>query len=194
VAFFVNVTAGASGRPGEEALARLRGAGLACGFSATVHAGNAAEFARAGTYDRLAASGAGYGLVLDYLPAIGATGDPLVVGAARRRRVVAASRAAAARLGLLLICAPEDEDALGGCGVAGRALVHVDARGRITPCPFVPYSPFRLGRHSLREALGSDYFRALREAAPRWEAGPGSCTVRKRETAFLELAVRYGAS
>ncbi|MBI5490519.1 MAG: radical SAM protein [Deltaproteobacteria bacterium] len=193
VAFFVNASAGSSCRPAEAVLARLHRAGLTCGFSATVHAGNAATFASAATYDRLAVSGASFALVLDYLPALAAEDDPLVVPPAPRRRVVAAARAAARRHGLLVICAPEDEDALGGCGIAGRSLIHVDPRGAITPCPFVPLSPLRVGRHSLLDALRSPYFRELRDAAPSWDARPGSCTVRKGGADFLAMAERYGA-
>ncbi|MBI5501575.1 MAG: radical SAM protein [Deltaproteobacteria bacterium] len=192
-AFFVNASAGSSSRPAEAALARLHRAGLPCGFAATVHAKNTETFSDAATYDRLAASGASFALVLDYLPAIGDAADPLLVPPAPRRRVVAAARAAARRHRLLVICAPEDEDALGGCGIAGRSLLHVDPRGAITPCPFVPLSPFRFGPHSLLHALQSSYFRDLREAAPAWDSRPGSCTARKGGADFLALAARHQA-
>ncbi len=64
---------------------------------------------------------------------------------------------------LILLAFPGDERADGGCMAAGRGFFHINSHGGAEPCPFSPYSDINVKDTSLREALRSPLFRALRE-------------------------------
>ena len=64
---------------------------------------------------------------------------------------------------LILLAFPGDERADGGCMAAGRGFFHINSHGGAEPCPFSPYSDINVKDASLREALRSPLFRALRE-------------------------------
>jgi MoaA/NifB/PqqE/SkfB family radical SAM enzyme len=71
-------------------------------------------------------------------------------------------------------------------------LIHVGPQGTIDPCPFVPFSPFDAGRHTLRDALGSAFFRELRRRSRDWDRRGSGCAYRLAEREFLEVAGGYG--
>ena len=64
---------------------------------------------------------------------------------------------------LILLAFPGDERADGGCMAAGRGFFHINSHGDAEPCPFSPYSDINVRDTSLREALESRLFRALRD-------------------------------
>ena len=64
---------------------------------------------------------------------------------------------------LILLAFPGDERADGGCMAAGRGFFHINSHGGAEPCPFSPYSDVNVRDASLREAMRSKLFRALRE-------------------------------
>ena len=63
----------------------------------------------------------------------------------------------------LLLSFPGDERATDGCMAAGRGFFHINSHGGAEPCPFSPFSDRSLKTVSLREALRSPLFMALRE-------------------------------
>ena len=63
----------------------------------------------------------------------------------------------------LLLSFPGDERATDGCMAAGRGFFHINSHGGAEPCPFSPFSDRSLKKVSLREALRSPLFMALRE-------------------------------
>ena len=64
---------------------------------------------------------------------------------------------------MILLAFPGDERADGGCMAAGRGFFHINSHGGAEPCPFFPYSDINVRDTSLREALHSRLFHALRE-------------------------------
>ncbi len=64
---------------------------------------------------------------------------------------------------IYLIHSPGDEDYFGGCVSAGRGFAHVTPRGDLTPCPVSNVATHNLNRSSLREALASPLFEAIRK-------------------------------
>ena len=64
---------------------------------------------------------------------------------------------------LILLAFPGDERADGGCMAAGRGFFHINSHGGAEPCPFSPYSDINVRDTSLREAMQSRLFRALRD-------------------------------
>lgn len=64
---------------------------------------------------------------------------------------------------MVFISFPGDGKAYGGCLAAGRGFFHINSHGRAEPCPFSPYSDINVKDISLRGALRSPLFTALRE-------------------------------
>ena len=78
----------------------------------------------------------------------------------------------------LFIAIPGDEDEIGGCLSAGRGFIHVNPQGNVEPCPFAPYSDTNLRDSSLRDALQSDFLRAVRANREQLhEGGHGGCAL-----------------
>ena len=77
----------------------------------------------------------------------------------------------------LMISFPGDEKSSGGCLAAGRGFFHINSHGGAEPCPFSPYSDFSVKDHSLREALQSGLFRALRDEGLLMEEHDGGCVL-----------------
>ena len=63
---------------------------------------------------------------------------------------------------MIYISFPGDEKSSGGCLAAGRGFFHINSHGGAEPCPFSPYSDINVRDTSLREALSSRLFTALR--------------------------------
>ena len=80
----------------------------------------------------------------------------------------------------LLLCFPGDEKSSGGCIAAGRGFFHINSHGGAEPCPFSPYSDMNVGQVSLREALNSPLFRALREGGLLLDDHAGGCVLYER--------------
>jgi len=78
---------------------------------------------------------------------------------------------------MLLISFPGDEKASGGCLAAGRGFFHVSSGGNAEPCPFSPFSDVSVCGRPLKEALGSPFFRRLRESGIMKEEHSGGCTL-----------------
>lgn len=77
----------------------------------------------------------------------------------------------------LFIAVPGDEDEIGGCLSAGRGFIHVNARGDVEPCPFVPYSDANLMKMSLKDALKSDFLKTIRTRHQNFIETQGGCTL-----------------
>jgi MoaA/NifB/PqqE/SkfB family radical SAM enzyme len=82
----------------------------------------------------------------------------------------------------LFISVPGDEKDFGGCLSAGRGFVHISAQGDLEPCPFAPYSDTNLRDSSLKEALQSEFLKAVRENDHHLKETKGGCALwRERE-------------
>jgi MoaA/NifB/PqqE/SkfB family radical SAM enzyme len=199
-ALIVNISA--SEQPGQaglaplaaQALMRLRDRDLFFGFAATVHRQNARWFQEQEIFLRARDLGARFGVLFDYLPGFEEPRDPFVVDPEERAAVVRQAREFTEATGLMLLCAPEDEAIMGGCAAAGRLVLHLSARGILTPCPFVPFSRFHISRTSLLEALESDYFRELRGRSREWEKREGACAYRAASQEVAEIGRRHGVA
>ena len=72
---------------------------------------------------------------------------------------------------------PGDEKSSGGCVAAGRGFFHINSHGSAEPCPFSPYSDINVRDTSLKVALNSRLFRALRENGHLLENHAGGCVL-----------------
>ena len=89
-------------------------------------------------------------------------------------------RLRAERPEMMFISFPGDEKSSGGCIAAGRGFFHINSHGGAEPCPFSPYSDVNVGRTSLREAMNSPLFRALREGGLLMDDHAGGCVLYER--------------
>lgn len=65
---------------------------------------------------------------------------------------------------------------------AGRGFFHINSHGGAEPCPFSPYSDINVCETSLREAMQSRLFRALRDGDFLDDDHVGGCVLyEKRE-------------
>ena len=78
---------------------------------------------------------------------------------------------------MILLAFPGDERADGGCMAAGRGFFHINSHGGAEPCPFSPYSDINVRDTSLREALHSRLFHALRDGDFLDDDHVGSCVL-----------------
>ena len=86
---------------------------------------------------------------------------------------------------------PGDEKSSGGCIAAGRGFFHINSHGGAEPCPFSPYSDINVRDTSLRDALKSPLFTALREGGLLSDDHVGGCVLyEKRDAVETLLAER----
>ncbi|MCH5203944.1 MAG: radical SAM protein [Oscillospiraceae bacterium] len=96
---------------------------------------------------------------------------------------------------MVFISFPGDEKAYGGCLAAGRGFFHINSHGGAEPCPFSPYSDINVKNISLRGALGSPLFTALREHNVLVEEHSGGCVLfERKETVEALLAQSHERS
>ena len=83
---------------------------------------------------------------------------------------------------MVYVSFPGDEKESGGCVAAGRGFFHINSHGGAEPCPFSPYSDINVRNTSLREALRSPLFMALRDGGVLMDDHEGGCVLyEKRE-------------
>lgn len=94
---------------------------------------------------------------------------------------------------MVFISFPGDEKTSGGCLAAGRGFFHINSHGGAEPCPFSPYSDINIKNTSLRAALRSPLFTALREQNVLIEEHSGGCVLfERRERVEALLAESAG--
>ena len=160
-----------------EAMAQMKRRHILFGASVTVTSENLAQVSSEGFLRDIAGMGCKAVVFVEYVPTEDGT-DALALDDAGRQTL-------ARRLELLrqqedlplLISFPGDEKSSGGCLAAGRGFFHINSHGGAEPCPFSPYSDLNLREHSLREALQSDLFRALKEEGLLMEEHDGGCVL-----------------
>ena len=76
---------------------------------------------------------------------------------------------------------------------AGRGFFHINSHGGAEPCPFSPYSDVNIKNTSLKEAMYSPLFTALRNGDILMEDHAGGCVLyEKREQVEALLAAGRG--
>ena len=91
------------------------------------------------------------------------------------------------RKDLVFISFPGDEKSSGGCLAAGRGFFHINSHGGAEPCPFSPYSDINVADTSLKEAISSGLFVALREGGHLMEDHAGGCVLYEKQALVEEL-------
>ena len=93
---------------------------------------------------------------------------------------------------MVYVSFPGDEKSSGGCVAAGRGFFHINSHGGAEPCPFSPYSDVNVRNTSLREAMRSPLFLALRDGGVLTGDHEGGCVLyEKRELVESLLAEKH---
>ena len=95
---------------------------------------------------------------------------------------------------MVLLSFPGDELAMGGCMAAGREFFHINSHGGAEPCPFSPYSDINVKTTSLRDAMNSKLFDALREKHVLEEAHVGGCVLFTQRAQVEQIMAEIAAS
>lgn len=83
---------------------------------------------------------------------------------------------------MVFISFPGDEKSSGGCLAAGRGFFHINSRGGAEPCPFSPYSDVNVRDRSLKEAMHSALFMALRSGELLADDHNGGCVLYEKRS------------
>lgn len=92
---------------------------------------------------------------------------------------------------MVYISFPGDEKSSGGCVAAGRGFFHINSHGGAEPCPFSPYSDVNVRNTSLREAMHSPLFTALRSGDILLDDHDGGCVLYEKR-AQVEALLQKG--
>ena len=91
---------------------------------------------------------------------------------------------------MVYISFPGDEKESGGCVAAGRGFFHINSHGGAEPCPFSPYSDVNVRNSSLREAMRSPLFTALRDGDILLDDHEGGCVLYEKRAQVEALLAR----
>ena len=81
---------------------------------------------------------------------------------------------------MVFVSFPGDEKSSGGCIAAGRGFFHINSHGGAEPCPFSAYSDINVKDTSVREALESGLFTALRDGGVLAGDHIGGCVLHEK--------------
>jgi len=157
---------------------QMRSLGIFFGTSLTLTRQNFDQLLSREFTGHLIDAGCKFFLYLEYTPVTAGTEDWVLTGE-QRARVPGLLEEYRAGYPALFIAVPWDEDAVGGCLSAARGFVHINAAGDVEPCPFAPFSHTNVRELSLKDALQSDFFRAIREVPELSRETGGGCILWK---------------
>ena len=156
--------------------------GLIFGTSVTVTTENINEVTSDGFLDELSQRGCRAVIFVEFVPVTEESKELAPQEAEReylKERIVHLREE---RPEMVYISFPGDEKSSGGCVAAGRGFFHINSHGGAEPCPFSPYSDVNIKNTSLKEAMHSPLFMALRSGDILMDDHDGGCVLyEKRE-------------
>lgn len=160
----------------------LQKRGLIFGASVTVTTENMNEVTSETFLNELSDRGCKAVIFVEFVPVTEESAD-LAPGDAQREYLKnEIARLRKDRPEMVFISFPGDEKSSGGCVAAGRGFFHINSHGGAEPCPFSPYSDVNIRNASLREAMHSPLFMALRSGDILSDDHQGGCVLyEKRE-------------
>ncbi|UCB46813.1 MAG: radical SAM protein [Spirochaetota bacterium] len=155
---------------------KIKGKGIFWGTSLTVTTANFATVTDEGFIGKLVDLGCKLFLFVEYNSIREGTED-WILSKEQRARITKIRDDFRSRFPALFIAIPGDEEEIGGCLSAGRGFVHISADGNVEPCPFAPYSDTNLRELSLKDALKSDFLKAIRQNRSHLNESEGGCAL-----------------
>ena len=156
--------------------------GLIFGTSVTVTTENINEVTSDGFLDELSLRGCRAVIFVEFVPVTEESKELAPQDAEREYLKERIIHLREERPEMVYISFPGDEKSSGGCVAAGRGFFHINSHGGAEPCPFSPYSDVNIKNTSLREAMHSPLFMALRSGDILKDDHDGGCVLyEKRE-------------
>jgi len=150
---------------------------LLFGASVTVTTENISEITSDDFIGGLAEKGCKLVIFVEYVPM---SGDSDKLAPTDKERQLLDERIAHLRSSyndVVFLSFPGDEKSSGGCIAAGRGFFHINSHGGAEPCPFSPYSDINVRDRSLKEAINSRLFTALRSGDILADDHAGGCVL-----------------
>ena len=172
----------------------LSGRGILFGASVTVTSANLEEVTSDAFISSLRNKGCKLILYVEYVPV---TDDSTDLAPGDKEREMLKNSIAADRdkyEDIVFVSFPGDEKSSGGCIAAGRGFFHINSHGGAEPCPFSPYSDINVRDTSIREALRSKLFAALREGDYLKDDHAGGCVLYDKRHEVEQILLTNPAS
>ena len=151
--------------------------GLIFGASVTVTSQNIEEVTSQTFLESLAEKGCKAIIFVEYVPMTDDSRSLALSDSDRDDLMNAIQHIREKNSDMVLIAFPGDEKSSGGCVAAGRGFFHINSHGGAEPCPFSPYSDINVKNTSLREAMHSPLFTALRDGSILMDDHTGGCVL-----------------
>jgi MoaA/NifB/PqqE/SkfB family radical SAM enzyme len=155
---------------------KIKGKGIFWATSLTVTNSNFATVTDEQFIGKLVDQGCKLFFFVEYSPIREGT-ENWVLSKEQRANVTQIRDSLRSKFPALFIAIPGDEEEVGGCLSAGRGFVHISAEGDVEPCPFAPYSDANLRELSLKDALQSDFLKAIRKNRGQLSETEGGCAL-----------------
>ncbi len=176
-----------------EAMRLLREGGIPFGFSVCVTRENAEVVCSEAFIDYYIEQGCYFGWLFHYMP-IGRDPDVHLMATPEQRDMLRRFAIEARRTKpILALDFWNDGAMLGGCLSGGHRYVHINHRGDVEPCVFAHFATHNLHECTLREALDSDFFRAIRDRQPYCENPLRSCMIVDNPQVLRDVVAQAGA-
>lgn len=169
------------------AMRELHSRGLLFGASVTVTRENMGEVLSESFLNEISDYGCKSVIYVEYVPVDHQSADLALDDEGRMLMAQKLDDARERHGDLLLVSFPGDENRSGGCLAAGRGFFHINAAGGAEPCPFSPYSDSSVADTSLRKALQSPLFQALRQQGNLAQDHIGGCVLYEQEERVRRL-------
>jgi len=175
-----------------QAMDNLRQVGVAFGFSSMVTRENVETVVSDEFNDMLIAKGCVLGWHFLYIP-VGRDPDPNLMPTAEQRERLRVHGAARIRSQKPIFIADFWNDApyVGGCIAGGRYYFHINNHGDVEPCIFVHFAVDNIKEKSLREALQSPFFQAIRARQPFGDNLLRPCMIIDHPAVLRELCSQF---
>lgn len=175
-----------------QALDHLKQAGALYGFSVMVTRDNVNTICEDPFNQLMVEKGCYLGWHFLYMP-VGRSPDVNLMPTPEQREFMRTHGAARIRNEFPLFVADFWNDApyVGGCIAAGRDYLHINSNGDVEPCIFTHFAVDNIKEKTLREALASPFFMAIRERQPFSENLLLPCQLIDHPHVFREIYSKY---
>ena len=163
---------------------------LIYGVSVTVTKENLKEVFSDPFLDLMRSRGCKAVFYIEYVPITDEAAELAPDDADRAFMMERISELRASKQDMVYISFPGDEKSSGGCLAAGRGFFHINSHGGAEPCPFSPYSDINVKDTSLKKALASDLFTALRSGDILSGEHIGGCVLYEKKDQVEEILNR----
>ena len=176
-----------------QAMDNLREAGCVFGFSSLVTRGNVDAICSEEWVDFLIQKGALYGWLFLYMPVGDDPDMSLMPTPEQRNQIRVALRRYQRTKPMLFVDFWNYGPQASGCIAGGRSYFHVNHKGDVEPCIFCHFATHNVNNCTLAEALGSPFFRSIRESQPFGYNTLRPCPMLDHHEAMWSLIKQHGA-